>query len=462
MAIRVLTRFIFHRFMSTSQRIPSCPNEKIRSLSRNPNAPIKASPEFVEKSHYRQLISLANLFQRYGFPASQLHDFLGKNRFLLNFSLVDVEKSLGILLSFKLWQKSLVSIICTCPGVLELGFLRKWEMGISELELSSVSSLMIQNVLEHSKKIHLEPADLHRSLRILKDMGYSDVTSARLFEEFPRGIMMKRHKLELELVRRIEFLKGIGILGNEIDQVFYLFPGILGVGVEDRLKPLYYEFKDLGFSEDEVRREVIKEPRILSMEAGELSRCLEMLWALKCRITIKEKILSKGPFRAGFEVKLRVDCLCRHGLIRREAFKVLEREPRSIIYQLVDIEKKIEFLVHKMGFSIGCLIEVPEYLGVNFEKQIIPRYNVIKYLRSKGGLGSEVGLKGLIKPSRLRFYNLYVKPYPECEKIFGRFSRDAEVKTRHLVGLWKLFKPPSYSQTNEDMRNIKLFMEFLV
>ncbi|KAF8399617.1 hypothetical protein HHK36_015486 [Tetracentron sinense] len=88
------------------------------------------------------------------------------------------------------------------------------------MKVSEALAMAIRNVLEHSKKFHLEPADLYQSLRILKDMGCSDVTSTRLFEEFPRRIMMKRHKLEL--VRRIEFLKGIVILWNEIDRVFVI------------------------------------------------------------------------------------------------------------------------------------------------------------------------------------------------------------------------------------------------
>ncbi|KAK7843070.1 transcription termination factor mterf15 [Quercus suber] len=266
---------------------------------------------------------------------------------------------------------------------------------------------------------------------------------------------------EKEMHRRIEFLMVIGIPRNELDRVFRSFPSILRFGVEDRLKPLLSEFGGLGFSEDLIRKEIVREPRILGMELGELSRCLELLRTLNCREPIKEKIFIKGAFRAGFEVKLRVDCLCKHGLIRREAFKVLWKEPRFIIYEIEDIEKKIEFLMHRMKFNVGCLVDVPEYLGVNFEKQIVPRYNVIEYLRGKGGLGFKLQLKDLIKPSRLRFYNLYVKPYPECEKMFGRFSGSVEVKSQHPVGLWKLFQPQQHSDSKEDVINMKCFMESL-
>ncbi|KAF9624533.1 hypothetical protein IFM89_011707 [Coptis chinensis] len=315
--------------------------------------------------------------------------------------------------------------------------------------------MLIQSVLEHSRKLHIEPSDVCMCLRGLKGLGFSDETVVKILEGFPRVITMRLRDVE----GRIEFLKGLRISWREIDGICYSFPLVLGLGVEKRLKPLFKEFGSLGFDGNVVRNEIIVNPEILGMEVGELSRCLELLKGLKCRAPIEEKILEKGYFRAGFEVKRRVDCLCRHGMILREAFKVVQREPRVILYDVEDIEKKIEFLKHKMGFGVGCLNGVPEYLGVNFDKQIVLRHNVLEYLRSKGGLGCEVGLRGMIKPSRLRFYNLYVKPYPECEEIFGRFSKDKEVRPRHPGGLWKLFKPPKYPDTEEDIRNMKLFME---
>ena len=330
-------------------------------------------------------------------------------------------------------------------------------MGIAKLGVSGVSPLMIRNVLEFSRRFELDPDDVSRCVKVLKGLGFSDGTVDRILEEFPRVIMSN----ESEIQRKIQFLLGIGIPESGIDGIFHSLPGILGLGIEDRLEPLLDEFGKLGFSEDVVRREISREPRMLGMELGEMSRCLELLGTLKCRVPIKEKIFREGALRAGFEVKLRVDCLCRYGLIRREAFEVLWKEPRVIIYEIEDIEEKIEFLVHRMRYNVGCLIEVPEYLGVNFDKQIVSRWNVIEYLRSKGGLGCKVGLKGLIKPSRLRFYNLYVKPYPECEKMFGRFSRDVEFRNRHPVGLWKLMKPQKHPESKDDVKNMKCFVESL-
>ncbi|KAL0342443.1 UNVERIFIED_CONTAM: Transcription termination factor MT, mitochondrial [Sesamum calycinum] len=366
-------------------------------LPQFPNPNSHAFSE-IPACHHSGLVSLSALFRRYGFPPTEFPDFLKKNEFLLNSSPSEIEKSFKILLSLKSSQDFLVSI-------LQLGMF-----------------------LTFSMKFALSPNDVYGRVKCLKGLGFSEET------------INKR---------------------REIDRVFGLFPGVLAFGVDNRLKPLVDEFEDLGFSSSEIRREVLRDPKVLGLENGELSQCLEMLRSLKCRVVIKENIFWDGEFRAGYKVKLRIDCLRKHGLTHRDAFKVLWKEPRVILYEIEHIEKKIEFLVRQMKFDVQCLVEVPEYLGVNFDKQIIPRFDVIQYLQANDGLGDEVGLRNLVKLSRLRFYNMYVKPYPECEKIYGRFAGDVAVRTRHPVGMWKLFKPQQHPQSGKDVKNIKSYMESL-
>ncbi|KAL6012030.1 hypothetical protein ACLOJK_002501 [Asimina triloba] len=457
-AIRVLAGAHFRLALLEFGCIQSNSVRKFQSFSKSSPLPSTIPSEFQQNSQTKHLIPLSNLLRRYGLPSSHLLEFIQKNRFLLKSDLSDIERCLGILLSFELSQKSLVSVLISCPGVLELAFLRKWQMGFSELVSQNVPSAVIQSVLEHSGSSSIDPDEFFQNLRILKDAGLSDESLTRALQERPRSVMIRTCRLN----SLIEFFKRIGVRGFEFDRLCNSFPEILALAVEDRLRLLLEEFDELGFPWVEVRKAVVRDPRMLSVEAGELSYCTEFLKKLKCRLPIKERILQYGIVQAVIRVKLRVDCLCRHGLIRRDAFNLLLREPRTIIYPLEDVEKKIEFLLHRMGFGIDSLMEAPEYLGVNFEKQIVARYSVIEHLRSIGGLGLDVSLKALIRPSRLKFYNFFVKPYPECEEIFGRFSKAVEVGRRHPVGLWKLFKPEKIPDSEEDLSNIKSFMETLV
>ncbi|KAK3029944.1 hypothetical protein RJ639_038172 [Escallonia herrerae] len=425
MAVRVLTRPTLHRFIAlTSKPITPLSNLKHKHFLSNSKNPISAAPEFSQQ---------LNLFQRYGFPPSQIPNFLTENRFLLDSDPSGIEKSLKILRSLNSCEKFLVSTVLDCPEVLKPEFLKMWQVGVSEMGHSDPTPLMIRSVFELSTKFNVDPDDLSTCLRRLKGLGFSDVSVTRVLEAYPMVIIMSEERIR----EKMEFLVGIGIKMYEINWC-------LGIGV------------------NEVRREILRDPRVLGLEVGELSQTLRMLRSLKCRALIKDKIFRQGTLRAGYEVKLRIDCLRKHGFIYRDALTVLWKEPRAVLYDVEDIQKKVEFLVTKMKVDVSWLVEAPEYLGVNFEKQIVPRYSVIEYLRSKGCLGDEVWLMSMIKPSRLRFYNLYIKPYPECEQLYGRIAGTVEVENQHPAGLWKLFKPQNYPESNEDVKNIKSFMEALV
>ncbi|KAH6807722.1 hypothetical protein C2S51_028830 [Perilla frutescens var. frutescens] len=445
MAIRIKPLFNHITKSSIFPAIPPFPNRFFQSLSRIP------------PSHHENLNLLCNLFRRHGFPQSEFPDFIRKNDFLHNSDPREIENSFKILLSLNPSKEFLVSTVTGCPRVLQLAFLENWKPGIKHLGVHNLTPIAIRSILETASKFGLSPNDVCGCVECLKGLGFSEATITRVLETVP----MVMTSAEGELADKVKFLMGIGIRGSEIDRVVSSFPRILAFGVKNRLKPLVDEFVDLGFSLSDVRREVVREPKVLGLENGELSQCLEMVRSLKCRVAIKEKILGGGEFRAGYRVKVRVDCLRKSGLTYRDAYTVLWKEPRVILYEVEEMEKKIEFLVSKMKFDVECLVEVPEYLGVNFDKQIVPRLKVIECLRSKGGVGEEVGLRKLVKLSRLRFYNMYVKPYPECEKIYGRFAGKpvAQTQTGHPVGLWKLLKPQKYPQTEEDVRNIKSFMD---
>ncbi|KAK4739342.1 hypothetical protein R3W88_003039 [Solanum pinnatisectum] len=349
-----------------------------------------------------------------------------KNRRLLNLDPAKIENSLKILLSLKPSQEFLVGI-------------RGLEEG------SNLSSLAIRNILEVSVKFELDYECVLGSLKCLKDLGVSDITLNKVLETHPMVTMMCADKVR----DSFEFVVDAFGIGNvEFDHILRVYPGVLVFGIQNKFKRLLDEFKVLGFNMEVVKKQLLRDPRILALEVGELSRCLELLKSLKCREAIKKDIFHDGAFKAGYEVKLRVDCLRNHGITLRDAYSVLWKEPRVILYNLDDVERKIEFFLHVM-----------KYLGVNFEKHILPRFKVIDHLRSIGGLGDEVRLRELIKPSRMKFYNLYVKPCPECESMYGRFSKDTEVTSQLPVGMWKLFKPQNNPMSRVDI--MKSYMDSL-
>ncbi|KAK8969504.1 hypothetical protein KSP40_PGU019507 [Platanthera guangdongensis] len=325
----------------------------------------------------------------------------------------------------------------------------------------------MKTILQQSARLTISSEDFLSNSRLMRNAGLSAGTVVRVFEQLPAAFMRDG----IDFCRRIEFLKNtVRIVDSEdeINRICHSFPEFLAFPIDGRLRPLFSELSDLGFDRIEVRKLLTQNPSLLlGVEPGELSRCVNLLRGLKCRVPIKEKILSNGLFHAAINVKLRIDFLCGHGLIRRDAFKILHVEPRSILYSLGDIEKKIQFLLTNLGFSVDHLVEFPDYLGLNLEKQISPRLQVIEILKTNGAIDMEVELKHFVRLSRRKFYNFFVKPYPECEKIFGGLIRDVrvcdeKVRTKHPAGLWKLFSPSKYSSSEEDLKNMRQFMETLV
>ncbi|GAA0146627.1 hypothetical protein LIER_36351 [Lithospermum erythrorhizon] len=414
--------------------------------------------DFPTNSNHKNLIHHSILLKKYGYPSSQIPDFLTKNEFLLQFSTPKVEKSIKIVSSLNPSKDFLVSLVNDCPSVLEYEFMQKWEKFVDKVKGSCISSIAIKHVLEVCRRFDLGPDDVFRCVDCLKGLGLSGDSVGKVLEGFPSVIMMNQGVI----CRNVAFFEDIGIEREDLFRIIRLYPGVLAFGVENKLKPLFEEFEGLGFSLDMVNNELVRDPRVLELEPGELSHCLRMLRSLKCRVGIKEDIFREGAFRAGYELKLRVGCLRKYGLTHRDAFTVLWKEPRAIVYDIKDIENKVDFLIQTMKCDILCLVDAPEYLGVNFEKQILPRFNVIERLRSMGGIADEqMGLRSLIKPSRLRFYNLYVKPYPECEKIYGRYTEVGGNRSKHPVGMWKIFKPQKFEQSKEDIMLIRSYMEKL-
>jgi hypothetical protein len=231
-----------------------------------------------------------------------------------------------------------------------------------------------------------------------------------------------------------------------------------------RLGRLLQELAGLRIPGAEIKAVLASDPDgLLAMDPGELTRLLELLGELRCRKAVKEQVLARGALSAAVAARRRVELLHARGLTRREALRVLTAEPRAMVYPLEDVERKVNFLGNKMKFEVAWLVQYPEFLGVNLDNWIIPRHNVVEHLRSIGGLGDPVEMNHYVRFSRQRFYNMFVKPYPECERIFGGLVREErnETRRRHPTGLWKLFTPVKHERSKEDVENMKLVMESL-
>ncbi|PUZ67164.1 hypothetical protein GQ55_3G411000 [Panicum hallii var. hallii] len=295
-----------------------------------------------------------------------------------------------------------------------------------------------------------DPRELLRIDRILNRPPTAAVAAGQPSQalQHPRAATSLHHLLH----------RAAGLTAAESASLLGRLPG---AHAHPRLGRLLQELAGLRLPGAEIKAALASDPEgLLSMDPGEPSRLLELLRDLRCRKAVKEQVLARGALRAAAVARRRVELLHARGLTRHDALRVLAAEPRAMLYSPEDVERKVEFLVDTMGFEVGWLVQYPEFLGVNLDKWIIPRHNVVEHLKSVGGLGDPVEMKHYVRLSRRRFYNMFVKPYPECERIFGGLVREREemVRQQHPTGLWKLFTPAKYERTQEEVTNMKLLV----
>ncbi|KAF0889571.1 hypothetical protein E2562_028665 [Oryza meyeriana var. granulata] len=323
------------------------------------------------------------------------------------------------------------------------------------LALRALPRRLLRHPLHSSRPLSASPTDHRELLRIERILSSSSSTTPPpQRHEGPRAAA-SLHGLLCETS---------GLTAAEGASLLCSFP-LSAQPQHHRMARLLEELRGLRLREHEIRSALASDQEgLLSMSPGEPSRLVGLLRdELRCRGAVRYRVLADGALSAAVAARRRVELLHARGLTRRDALRVLALEPRVILYSLEDVERKVEFLVSRMGFEIGWLVEYPEFLGVNLERWIVPRHNVVEYLRSIGGLGDPIEMKHYVRFSRRRFYNMFVKPYPECERIFGGIvrEREKEVRRRHAVGLWKLFKPPKYESSKEDVNNMKMVMKSL-
>ena len=90
-----------------------------------------------------------------------------------------------------------------------------------------------------NKQIILEP-----KINVLRDAGVKNATIYNVLRKHLNFVTYRTQSLAL----KIEYLKSIGLIGEEIDKVYSTFPALLAHSIEDKLKPLVTELESLGFT----------------------------------------------------------------------------------------------------------------------------------------------------------------------------------------------------------------------
>ena len=81
--------------------------------------------------------------------------------------------------------------------------------------------------------------DLEPKIKVLRDAGVKNATIYNVLRKYLNFVTYRTQSLAL----KIEYLKSIGLIGEDIDKVYSTFPALLAHSIEDKLKPLVTELE---------------------------------------------------------------------------------------------------------------------------------------------------------------------------------------------------------------------------
>ncbi|KZV45899.1 hypothetical protein F511_35492 [Dorcoceras hygrometricum] len=223
--------------------------------------------------------------------------------------------------------------------------------------------------------------------------------------------------LELEFLKNWQKgllqLRGFNITTKAVKN-FLEIASKLGLSSDGVLKCILY-LKELGLSESTIIRILEEEPMIMVSKRDEIMEKVEFLLGIGFqRKEIDIIIRMFPPF-----VKDVLKPSWRQGNMSKEAFKTIVKKTVDKVSSAMKshrIPKSQARINHYIDSSRGKLTKLIMFV---LTQKLTPNI-------------------------------LIVKTYPELEKVYGRFSGEVQVQSRHPVGMWKLFTPRQYLESKED------------
>ncbi|CAA7014166.1 unnamed protein product [Microthlaspi erraticum] len=315
------------------------------SISRKVSFESKANPD-----------SILSLLRSHGFTDSQISDIVTDYPLLLT---SDAEKSLAPKLKFLQSRgassSELTEIVSKVPKILgkrvgrSISVYYDFVKDIVEADKSS---------REYEKSCHSWPEGMRankiRNVLVLRDLG---VPMRFLFpllisESQP---ICGRERFDKTLKKVVEM--GFDPKTSRFVEALKVLYQLSDKTVEEKLSILD---KRLGFAVGDVWEIFKKSPICLALSEQKIQSSIETYLGL--------------------------------GFSEDELAIMVKRSASCLNYTAETVKKKTEFLVKEMNWPLKSVALFPQVLGLNMEKRVVPRCNVIKALMSKGliGKGSEL------------------------------------------------------------------------
>ncbi|KAH9293966.1 hypothetical protein KI387_040831, partial [Taxus chinensis] len=219
----------------------------------------------------------------------------------------------------------------------------------------------------------------------------------------------------------LQLFRDSGFTLDQVRKTILRNPGILKYKAEERLKVKIEYFRKLGLDEEEVATIISHQPIILnySLQKNFSPKIplLQNLFGSKANLC---KALKRAPILLLFEfetLERKLKHLESIGLLKHEVEELFMKDSMILSLSTNKLDKNMGFLTHTAGFRPNIVLRYIQFLSYSVDKRLKPRHKVFQYLSPKH---LTLSLPSMFCLSEQVFTDRFLRNHPEVAELYEK------------------------------------------
>uniref|UniRef100_A0A2P2K4K7 Uncharacterized protein LOC105628384 n=1 Tax=Rhizophora mucronata TaxID=61149 RepID=A0A2P2K4K7_RHIMU len=308
--------------------------------------------------------------------------------------------------------------------------------------------LSVKSAKSVSKKVQLKSRQRSDSfLDFLKRYGFTDSQVSKIVRSQPHLLLCNFQK---SVLPKLEFFSANGIVDSKLTELISKQPIILSCSLEKRIIPGYNFLKgvlvrddfvvksmsrswtipldvqnivapnvshlrEIGLPQSLIIRSLKDYPSVFFSDLRKFEEKTKKVIDMGFSLTKMKFVLALGALVCQSESKWdhKIEVYQRWGWSEDDVLLAYKKEPICMLLSEKKITGAMEFFISKMNLKSSVIAAHPDLLFYSLKKRIIPRFSVIKILRSKKVLKRDLSATTLLKMTERHFLDNYVIKYQD-------------------------------------------------
>lgn len=280
-------------------------------------------------------------------------------------------------------------------------------LGLSDAHIQSIAHVVPQILFSNIEKT-LKP-----KVTLLQELGLSDLIFKNPFVltmDSERTLMPS-----INLIRKV--LQSCGRCRNKEQVNDYLLRVLTRcraiIYMTSRLETSILYLESRGIVGSQLSTLLLARPRLFTLSEQKLeelvSRAVDMDFNMGSRMLAHAiSVLASASIKT---LNGKFEVFMMFGFSKGELTSMFRKSPSIFTLSEANARRKLEYFLNSIKINRLVIVRCPRILCCSLEKKLIPRYNVLEILKSRGLLRSDLGIQQAMILSDNKFSEKYIKPF---------------------------------------------------